>query len=400
MEITAEFAQSIVEEIEKIIHKNINFMNREGQIIASTDKKRIGDFHEGALEVLRTKKKVVVKNDEQLKGAKPGINLPVYFNDQIIGVIGITGDEKEVGHFGEIIKKMTEILVKEAYLEQQMELERRARETFINEWLEENIDNEKLFASRGWMLGINVHLPRIAIILDLIDFNDLIYDKLKTHQIDVKGELKVQSTRSNILKMIEDYFKYEHENIVFMSGISKYVILMTVNTNKSIERQKEVIQSRIEQIIEMITKKYSTDVAAGVGRFHPDMRGTSKSYKEAKRTVEIARKHKKILFYDQLGIESFIDEISLETKLDFIERILPVKKHEEIKQLIETLQTFFECNQSLNEAANKLFIHKNTLQYRLKRIKDLTGYDPRKFTDALMLYVALSFYLDDVARQE
>jgi carbohydrate diacid regulator len=393
MEITAEFAQSIVEEIEKIIHKNINFMNHEGQIIASIDKKRIGDFHEGALEVLRTKKKVVVKKDEQLKGAKPGINLPVYFNEQIIGVIGITGSEEEVGHLGEIIKKMTEILVKEAYLEKQTELERRARETFIDEWLEGNIDNEKLFASRGWMLGINVHLPRVAIVMDFIDFNDLIYDKLETHQIDVKGELEIQSTRRNILKTIEDNFKYEHENIVFMSGISKYVILLNINTNKTIHRQKEIIQSRIEQIIEMIKKKYFTDVAVGVGRFHADMRGIAKSYKEAKRAVEIARKHKKILFYDQLGIESFIDEISQETKQDFIERVLSVKEHEEIKQLIETLETFLQCNQSLSEAANKLFIHKNTLQYRLKRIKDVTGYDPRKFIDAVMLYVALSFYL-------
>jgi carbohydrate diacid regulator len=392
MQITAEFAQSIVEEMEKIIHKNINFMNHEGQIIASIDKNRIGDFHEGALEVLRTKKKVVVREEKQLKGAKPGINLPVYLNNQIIGVIGITGKEEEVSHLGEVIKKMTEILIKEAYLEQQTELERRAKETFIDEWMEGNIDNDKLFASRGWMLGINVHLPRIAIVLDLIDFHDLIYDKLKAHQVDMKGELEVQTLRRHILKTIEDYFKYDQQNIVFMSGVSKYVILLTINANKSIHRQREIIQSQIEQIIEQVKGKYLTDVVAGVGRFHPDMSGVAKSYKEAKRSVEVAKKHKKILFYDQLGIESFIDEISQESKSDFIERILPIKDHEEMKQLMETLEVFFQCNQSLIEAADKLFIHKNTLQYRLKKIKDLTGYDPRKFMDAVMLYVALSFY--------
>jgi carbohydrate diacid regulator len=78
MQITAEFAQSIVDEIGSFIQKNINFMNHEGKIIASIDQNRIGDFHEGALEVLRTKKKVVVQEDAQLKGTKPGINLPVY----------------------------------------------------------------------------------------------------------------------------------------------------------------------------------------------------------------------------------------------------------------------------------------------------------------------------------
>jgi carbohydrate diacid regulator len=187
MQITAEFAQSIVDEIGSIIQKNINFMNHEGKIIASIDQNRIGDFHEGALEVLRTKKKVVVQEDAQLKGTKPGINLPVYLNNQIIGVIGITGNEEEVSHLGEVIKKMTEILVKETYLEQQTELERRAKETFMEEWLEGQIDDEQMFASRGWMLGINVHLPRVAIVVDLIDFQDVIYHRLKTLHIEKKG---------------------------------------------------------------------------------------------------------------------------------------------------------------------------------------------------------------------
>jgi carbohydrate diacid regulator len=61
------------------------------------------------------------------------------------------------------------------------------------------------------------------------------------------------------------------------------------------------------------------------------------------------------------------------------------------KEIIETLSCFFACNQSINKTAERLFIHKNTLQYRLIKIKEITGYDPRVFEEAVLLYLGLYF---------
>lgn len=392
MKITEKFAQSIVDELGNIIPYNINFMNEEGQIIASKDKHRIGSFHEGALKVLETKEKVIVQEDTNLIGSRPGINLPVLFNKHVIGVIGITGHEDEVNSLGEVIQKMTEILVKEEYFKQQTELEQRAKNTFVDEWIHGKIENEKLFASRGWMHGINVHLPRIVCVLDLIDINHLIYNNNK--QLNVSEELNIQSLRNKIYHALLDFFIYEQQNIIYMSSDSKYVILHTINLTNSVSSQKNVVRSILEQISECIKTQFSLEVSIGVGQYHKDMEGVVKSYNEANRALEISKKQHRILFYEELGIESFIDEISKETKQDFIERVFPMcEDRKEMKRIIETLETFFHANQSLDEASKKLFIHKNTLQYRLIKIKDQTSYDARKFMDAVMLYVAILFYV-------
>lgn len=395
MQITAKLAQSIVNEISRLIGKNINFMNDKGLIIASNDKQRIGTFHEGALAVLNTKERVIIKEGENLQGAKPGINLPVFLNERIIGVIGITGKEEEVKPFGEVIRKMTEILLKEAFFEQQTELYRRARNTFIDEWLNGKIEEKEIFSSRGWMHKINVHLPRIVIVLGPVIKNCQYYTE-KKQKINVEDELNIQSLINRIYDTLEDFLKYEPQNILYMASDSSYVIIHTISLDKNNKYNIEMIEAKINQMINNVMRKYSIELAAGIGRFHPEIEGVHKSYIEAKRAFEVAKKQHKILFYEQLGIESFIEELSVDVKREFIERIFPFHEDKnEMEKIVNTLKVFFDSNQSLEVAARQLYIHKNTLQYRLKRIKDLTGYDPRKFMDAILLYIALSFYLSD-----
>ena len=57
---------------------------------------------------------------------------------------------------------------------------------------------------------------------------------------------------------------------------------------------------------------------------------------------------------------------------------------------LDLLRTYYACNMSLQETADRLFLHKNTLQYRLNRIRKITGKDPRIVKDAAVLYTSLS----------
>ncbi|MFD2670733.1 CdaR family transcriptional regulator [Marinicrinis sediminis] len=393
MLVSSEMAQSIVEETEKVIKRNVNFMNSEAQIIASIDQARIGDFHEGAQEVLRTKQKVMITEDDPVRGVKAGVNLPVYLKDQIVGVIGITGSETEVLQLGEVIQKMTEILVKEAYLDQQLELEQQARKSFIDEWVAGNWQDDKLFAARGWMMEINVYLPRIVLVFDLLQFSEVVYDHLKHHQGDVRGELEIQRTRKAILDTIIRYFGPQKEAIAVSTGSSKYTVLLPVNPEKSLEEQKERIRFDVARILRYISNQHGFEAACGAGRYLEGLSGISRSFREADRAVSFAKTAEpRLKFYDEMGLESFISEISRETREDFIERMLRLNRNANQEQLLETLRVFFTCNQSINEAANQLFIHKNTLQYRLKKIKEWTGYDPRVLEDAVLLYVAMTMH--------
>ena len=119
MDISTSLATDILLKMKEIINQDLNYININGVIIASTDPKRVGDFHEASLLCIKKAKEVIIENDEQYVGSRKGINMPIYFDDNIIGVIGITGEKSEVEKYGEIIRMMTGILIKEAWIKDQ-----------------------------------------------------------------------------------------------------------------------------------------------------------------------------------------------------------------------------------------------------------------------------------------
>ena len=118
MKIPTTLALKIVKDMKNIINQDLNFINTDGYIIASTNKKRIGTFHEASLKCIATKNEIIINNDNEYLGSKKGINIPVYLDNEIVGIIGITGERKDVEKYGKIIKSMTEILIKEAQIKE------------------------------------------------------------------------------------------------------------------------------------------------------------------------------------------------------------------------------------------------------------------------------------------
>ena len=90
-----------------MLTEEIIIAQTNGTIIAATDPARVGQFHEGAyLTSVEGQKRILTKDDQQhMKGVKAGINLPIYFKQEVIGVIGMTGDPVHVSPFGEILRK-------------------------------------------------------------------------------------------------------------------------------------------------------------------------------------------------------------------------------------------------------------------------------------------------------
>ena len=138
MEISKELAQSIVVEMKKIIDKDLNFIDSNGIIIASTDETRIGTYHAGGKQVILRKDIIKINRDEEYIGSRKGINLPLNFNGELIGVIGISGEINEVEKYGQIIKRMSEILIKEAWILKRNEEESEKERIFLETLLFQN----------------------------------------------------------------------------------------------------------------------------------------------------------------------------------------------------------------------------------------------------------------------
>ena len=131
MNISVSLATNILNKMKEIIHQDLNYIDKSGIIIASTDPNRTGTFHAAALKCIKEKAPLIISSDDEFQGSRKGINMPIYFNNAIIGVIGITGDKNEVEKYGEIIRMMTEILIKEAWIKDSDIRTKEINRTFI-----------------------------------------------------------------------------------------------------------------------------------------------------------------------------------------------------------------------------------------------------------------------------
>ena len=122
----------------------------------------------------------------------------------------------------------------------------------------------------------------------------------------------------------------------------------------------------------------------------------NESYKQAKKALQscLRTKTSAIRFYDEIDMELFADEISNQAKIRYLQKIFREYTTAELQETVELLEKFYENNGSITKTAETLFIHKNTLQQRLKKIHSRTGYDPRSLSDNSVLYMAIYFYRD------
>ena len=113
MNINKDIALTIVNNLKDAVRYDINLFDTTGTIIASTNTSRIGSTHGAAQLAIETGETVYVDDEHPFAGARNGVNIPVYLYDTVVAVIGMTGERHEVEAYGTVIKKMTEILIRE-----------------------------------------------------------------------------------------------------------------------------------------------------------------------------------------------------------------------------------------------------------------------------------------------
>jgi carbohydrate diacid regulator len=130
----------------------------------------------------------------------------------------------------------------------------------------------------------------------------------------------------------------------------------------------------------------------GVGNYHPGLEGLRQSYQEALSAIELGAQmwdQDRIYHIDDFGVVapllSGVDESNIYFSRELLEKL------GENSEIIQTLEAFFNFNMSLTQTSKHLNIHRNTLVYRLDRINDTLGLDPRNFDDAVQIKLAILF---------
>ncbi|HEY5465627.1 MAG TPA: helix-turn-helix domain-containing protein, partial [Clostridia bacterium] len=117
-----------------------------------------------------------------------------------------------------------------------------------------------------------------------------------------------------------------------------------------------------------------------------DMPDSAREAERAARNAQASRR-REVLAFGDIALELFLQEVPSRLKREYRSRVLRGLSETEAADWSRLLSVYFQVDGSLAEAAKLLGIHKNTLQYRLRRLAVLTGHDPRRLRDALALYL-------------
>ena len=143
-------------------------------------------------------------------------------------------------------------------------------------------------------------------------------------------------------------------------------------------------------------------MVVGIGTLAMHLRDLAKSYKEAQIAIEVGKvfdTEKYVINYENLGIGRLIYQLPTTLCEMFLNEVFKKNPIETLDEdTIETINKFFENNLNVSETSRKLYVHRNTLVYRLEKIKKITGLDLREFDHAIVFKVAMmvKMYLDSL----
>ncbi len=156
---------------------------------------------------------------------------------------------------------------------------------------------------------------------------------------------------------------------------------------------KEDIEEVANTIVDMLNAEAMLSVRVAYGIPVNELKDVSKSYKEAKMALDVGNifyNYKRVISYEMLGIGRLIYQLPQNLCKIFIKEIYGDTKPEDIdEEILTTVNKFLENNLNVSETSRQLFIHRNTLVYRIEKLQKAIGLDMRIFDDALTFKIAL-----------
>lgn len=237
--------------------------------------------------------------------------------------------------------------------------------------------------SKGEALGYQISSHDTCVVIIQIDDYDVV-DPFKKNRL----ERKLQQT---ILKKLHNHAL----KTLFKQLNGKFIILLTNQNSKQTD-----ITNVFENIKSLVFSTYGLTLSVGIGKYYNDFNHYRYSFQEAQESLFIISsvwKKNKCLHYQDLGLYKLLLPLLQDQNLieEFHEQILGDIIGDE--ELLETLRTYLE-DMKINEAAEKLYIHRHTLKYRLKKIEKLTQREITNFKDRIELELAL--IINNIMRED
>ena len=194
---------------------------------------------------------------------------------------------------------------------------------------------------------------------------------------------------NNILELIRAHAGNNSKDFVTAVDESNVIIVKELSDSDAVKE----IQKAAEGILQLVKRENIKNVRIAYGTIVPEIKEVSRSYKEAKMALDVGKiffDDRSIIAYSELGIGRLIYQLPIPLCKMFIKEIFGGKNPDDFdEETLTTINKFFENSLNVSETSRQLFIHRNTLVYRLDKIQKSTGLDLRVFEDAITFRIAL-----------
>lgn len=352
----SSMAQDFVEATSPLVGgRTINIMDREGIIIASTDQQRIGTFHQGAAEVIATGKPVLIETRDlpRYPGAKEGYNMPIFLEDDLIGVVGIFGCEEQMLNVANLLRVyVTQHFAQKAIAQKQ------------------SADTQVRCRLLGLLLlGDTGQLETISQLSALIPVQLVFPVKVIIIRADSRENTREQMGRYTQL----------FQNLVWQGALDRVRDVYGIQNSDCV-----IIHScpggrhtdeALLKTISMVRQEHSYRIAlSGPCVRLADIPG---GMKEANTLISMEGGPVRNLEDNEFKIRYLIYKSLLHGGSRYAEslynRLLDSQDACQAQVLLVTAKVYYQERGSVQKAAERLHLHKNTLLYRMKRLFTLLG---------------------------
>lgn len=348
--ISNQILQNTIDGLKTITRIELSVMDGEGKILATTEDGKLDEYNLAVPDFVNSQAESQLVQGLQF--------FKVYDDHNVEYVISARGEAEDVYKIGKIASfQIQNLLV--AYKE------RFDKDNFVKNLLLDNLLLVDIY-NRAKKLHIETDVKRVAFII----------------------ETKVEKD-TNALEVVRGIFPSKTKEFITAVDEKNIILIKELRDNDT----QEDISKMAKSILDTLNSEAMSSIFVAMGTVVGDIKDVSRSYKEAKMALEVGKifyTESHVMAYSSLGIGRLIYQLPMPLCKMFIQEIFQGKSPDDFDdETLTTINKFFENSLNVSETSRQLYIHRNTLVYRLDKLQKNTGLDLRVFEDAITFKIAL-----------
>ncbi len=342
--------QGLIYQMREAVDREIGIIDDKGIIIACSQLTKIGGTHEEIVDEISYNYDVLARGGYTYR--------PVGSHARIEYVVFVEGEDEIAAGISSLLS-VSFSNIKTLYDE------KYDKTNFIKNIILDNILPGDIYI-KSKELRFDGEMDRVVILIRFLNSGDAV-------PFDV----------------IQNMFPEKNRDYVINVSETDIVLVKELKGN----HDSRHIDSVARSISDTVQSEFFSKVIIGIGSVVSNVKDLARSYKDAQVALEVGKvfdTDKNVISYENLGIGRLIYQLPTTLCEMFLQEVFKKGSLESLdRETLQTIHSFFDNNLNVSETSRKLFVHRNTLVYRLEKIKKLTGLDLREFDHAITFKVAL-----------